>query len=424
MTTLDIDAAVTEDRVHRRVFTDAEVFALEMDRIFRKTWVYLGHESEVAEAGRFKRTWLGLAPVILTRHRDGALYALINACRHRGPVVCEEESGSAKSFLCRYHAWAFDTNGDLISVPMPAGQRASFRKEEWGLHRVPRLESYRGFVFGSMNPNVVPLLEHLGNAREFLDLFVDLSPSGSLIVDRGATKYEYRGNWKQQVENSMDGYHPGFVHHSFFEGVLRHRTGKGFGWIVGEQSPGKNYSLGNGHGLLDFRFFDRSKIMGPGGARREADVDWHEKLVKRLGRERADQVMAVRGGDGFNLLVYPNLVLINCQIRVIRPIAVDRTEVYAYPTMLGDVDETINVERLRGHEDFYGPASFGAPDDIDMFVRQWEGLANNPEIEWLLYERGIEREQHEGEGARFSHMGDETSHRGIWRQWKELMRRT
>jgi phenylpropionate dioxygenase-like ring-hydroxylating dioxygenase large terminal subunit len=379
--------AVKPDRVHKKVFTDPEIFALEMTRIFRRSWIYLGHTSEVPEPGSFKRTWLGLAPILLTRNADGAIGAMINACRHRGATVCEEDSGRRSQFTCPYHGWSYSIDGDLVGVPMPAGQRSSFQKAEWGLHRVPRVEIYRGFVFGCMDPGVVPLPDYLGNARSFLDDFVDLSPTGEIVVDRGASRYEYRGNWKQQVENSMDGYHPAIVHHSFFEGVLPHRTGKGFGWLVGEQSPGKSYSLGNGHALLDFRFFDRSKILGAGGQRGAAELEWNARLVQRLGAARAEQVMAVRGGDGFNLLVYPNLVLINCQIRVIRPIAVDRTEVLAYPTMLAGVDDSLNVDRLRGHEDFYGAASFGAPDDIDMFVRQWEGLATNPEIDWLPYER-------------------------------------
>lgn len=411
---------VLPDRVHKKVFIDPEIFELEMDRIFRRTWVYLGHESEIPETGDFIRTWIGLASIILVRADDGQINGLINACRHRGAVVCDEARGNKRHFQCPYHGWTYDTRGALVGVPIRGGQRAAFQPEVWGLHRVPRIESYRGFCFGSMNPGVNTLEEHLGDAREFIDLFVDLSPSGKILVNKGATKYEYRGNWKQQVENSMDGYHPGLVHHTFLEDILTSRIGSGFGWITGPQSPGESCSFHSGHGIVDYRFVDRTKMMGSAAARTQEEVIWHDNLVQHLGEERAHEVIAARGGDGFNLLVYPNMFLINCQIRVVRPIAVDHTEVYAYPTMLEGVDPSINEHRLRGHEDFYGPAAFGAPDDIEMFVRQWEALAGNPEFEWLLYERGIEREK-ENDGVRVSHISDETAHRGIWRRWKELM---
>lgn len=413
---------VQDYRVHRGAFVDPGVFDLEMQRIFGHTWVYLGHESEIAQPGSYKATTLGTQPVLLTRDTDGAVHAFINACRHRGVLLADDHTtGKCRHFVCPYHGWTFDLAGKLVSVPMRERQTNSFEEADLGLVSVARLDSYRGFVFASLDPRVPSLPEHLGAAAEFFDLFADLSPSGNIRVETGVTRYQFRGNWKQQVENSMDGYHPSLVHYSFFEDVLKPRIGRGMGFIVGPQSPATSVSLDNGHALIDFRAFDRKAILG--AEKPKSEQDWHDALRARYTDRPgyAEAVIACNGGDGFNLLVYPNLVLINNQIRVIHPVSYDRTEVFAYPATLEDVAPEINTARVRAHEDFYGPASFGAPDDIEMFQRQWDGMARTPAMEWLYYDRGLDQEAPLGDHGRQSHVSDETAHRGIWRRWLQLM---
>ena len=413
---------VEPHRVHRRAFVDPTVFELEMARVFSRTWVYVGHESEVATPGSYKATTLGTQPVLLTRDTAGALHVFINACRHRGVLLADDHTrGTCKQLVCPYHGWSFDMAGRLTAVPMRDRQGKAFDDAAMGLVPAARVDSYRGFVFASLTADVPTLPEHLGAAAEFFDLFADLSPSGRVCVEAGVTRYQFRGNWKQQVENSMDGYHPGLVHHSFFEDVLKSRIGRGMGFIVGPQSPAKSVALGNGHALIDFRAFDRKAILG--ADKPKSEQDWHDAVRARLADrpDYAEAVIACNGGDGFNLLVYPNLVLINNQIRVIHPVSFDRTEVFAYPVTLEDVAPEINAARIRAHEDFYGPASFGAPDDIEMFQRQWDGMLRTPAMEWLYYDRGLDQEEAVGADGRQSHVSDETAHRGIWRRWLQLM---
>lgn len=410
-------------RVHRRAFVDPEVFAQEMAKIFSATWVYLGHESELAVPGSYKATTMGTQPVLLTRDvESGRLHGLVNACRHRGLPLAEDHSCGKKRYLvCPYHGWTFDLAGRLVGVPMRDRQSSDFDESSLGLIKIPLLDSYRGFIFGSLNSAAPSLIDHLGAASPFLDLFADLSPSGKIRVESGVTKYKFKGNWKQQVENSMDGYHPGLVHQSFFEDVLKSRIGRGMSFIVGPESPAKNASLGNGHALIDFRMFDRKAMLG--ASKPKSEIDWHDKVRARFADRAgyADEVIACNGGDGFNLLIYPNLVLINNQIRVIHPVSFDSTEVFAYPVTLEDVAPEINTHRLRAHEDFYGPASFGAPDDIEMFQRQWDGMLRATSMEWLCYDRGLDQETPLGDVGRESHVSDETAQRGVWRRWAELM---
>ena len=117
--------------------------------------------------------------------------------------------------------------------------------------------------------------------------------------------------------------------------------------------------------------------------------------------------------------MFPNLVFINVQLRVFQPVRFDRTDIQVYPTLLQGAAPEINMARLRAHEDFYGSAGFGMPDDFELLERQWAGIQANS-LDWLLLERGIERERAEAD-ARVGQLMDETNLRGIWRHWKKLM---
>ena len=120
------------------------------------------------------------------------------------------------------------------------------------------------------------------------------------------------------------------------------------------------------------------------------------------------------------MLVFPNFVLIGVQIRVIRPIKIDETEVFLYPTRLKDAPEDINVTRLRGHESFYGPAGGGATDDLEMFERNQMGLSSQVDP-WLFLARGLHREYEDSDGTLVGQVTDEVTQRAIWKQWKKVM---
>ena len=165
---MDIRAAdaiarlVQPDRVHHSVYSDPAVFDLEMARIFGHAWLLLGHESQVREPGAYFTTRMGREPVIVARHADGSIRVLVNRCAHRGAMVCPEGKGTTKQFVCPYHGWSYATDGRLHFIPIAQGYGpdAERRMSELGLSRVPRVESYRGFVFASLldRPLVPPTM--------------------------------------------------------------------------------------------------------------------------------------------------------------------------------------------------------------------------------------------------------------------------
>ncbi len=413
---------VRGDGVHGSVYTDAAVFAAEMDAIFSTDWVYVAHTSEVPVAGSFKATVLGTQPIVLVRGDDGVVRAFYNRCRHRAVTVCQERCGTARFLRCDYHGWTYGRDGALVGVPYPDGYGADgLDTTKLGLTPVARLAEYRGFLFASGAGDGPTLAEHLGDARPYIDRFVDPSPTGEVELTAGVQRYFYRGNWKFQMENSVDGYHPNFTHAAYFD-LLEASTGQRVATYDG-RSPALTRDVGGGHVMLDQRPTSGSvtAAMQKGvGATPEGQA-WHAALLARYGPDKADDIVRLGGGAGVFLAVYPNLVLINLQVRVIVPVAPDRTEVEVYPALLQGVPKEINARRLRVHEHFYGPGGFGAPDDLEIFERNQAGLAAATDP-WLLLSRGRDRERiEEGTGHVVGQATDEVSQRGFWRRWQASM---
>ena len=387
-----------------------------MRNIFERTWVFVGHESEIPKPGDYKTTSIGLSPVILCRDENNVIHVLLNRCRHRAATVCQSERGNASFFKCDYHGWTYDMTGELRAVTLPRRFEATFDKSGLGLLPAARVASYKGFIFASLSKQGRGLEEHLGNARPYLDLFVAASPDGVIKANHGAHKYYYDGNWKLQLENSVDGYHPFFVHRSFFD--LQNQAAGSRSTVFDEGSAATAKDLGNGHSALDQRvamgdtYFERVK-MAPGG------TDLIARMTAERGEQEARRILNSVAGNGFNLAVFPNLVIIGVQIRVIRPVRLDLTHVDVYPTTLGGVPEAVNDMRLRTHEAFFGPAGFGAPDDIEMFGRVQIGLQAQS-VEWLLTGRGLDKEISE-DGVITGHATDETPQRAQYKEWARLM---
>ncbi len=409
---------VQPDRVHGDIYLDPDIFEQEMERIFHRGWVYLAHESEFPEPGDFRTSWVGRQPIILTRDEKRQVHVLLNRCTHRAASICQAERGNARLFQCAYHGWSFRNTGELAGVPYADGYGPDFRKEDFGLRSLPRVDSYRGFLFGSVQPTGITLREHLGApVMEQMDLVCDLSPSGHIDLSAGTHRYGFDGNWKLQVENTIDGYHPNFTHQAFFKGV-KQRMGMNMTLFEGS-SGGFNRDLGNGHTLLDSREFTRTDPL----SQRRVDMiklmakPYYEALVDRHGEAHAEDLLRF---NGTHMNIFPNLMLLQNQIRVVRPIHVGRTDIHVQPALLQDVPDVINTMRLRMHEQFYGPAGGGNPDDAEMFERVQVGLRASVDP-WLFIGRGLHRERQDSDGTRYGQMTDELSQRGILHHWRDLM---
>ncbi|WP_454837584.1 aromatic ring-hydroxylating oxygenase subunit alpha [Pseudomonas rhizophila] len=121
----------------------------------------------------FQTIRVGGRPLIVVRRGDNDFQVLLNRCPHRGAKVCRNSSGNSKTFTCPYHGWKFKNSGQAFIIPGQDAYGEGFDKNRFSMRTLPRVESYRGFVFGSSNKNVVSLGEHLGHARKYLDEWLD-----------------------------------------------------------------------------------------------------------------------------------------------------------------------------------------------------------------------------------------------------------
>jgi 3-phenylpropionate/trans-cinnamate dioxygenase alpha subunit len=201
------------------VFSSQEVYELELQRVFSKSWLFLAHDSQIPNPGDFFSTYMGADPVMIVRQADGSVAAFLNACRHRGMKVCRADEGNSKAFTCTYHGWSYDTAGRLINVPNRDEVYSTLDMSLWGLKPVSRLDNYKGLWFGSFDESIVTLDEYLGSFRYYMDVFLDTMPGGIEFVG-GTQKARMVGNWKLAAEQfGGDTYHAFSSHISDFAAV-------------------------------------------------------------------------------------------------------------------------------------------------------------------------------------------------------------
>jgi benzoate/toluate 1,2-dioxygenase alpha subunit len=390
-----IDAALVEDadsgvyRARRDIFTDEALFDLEMRHIFEGNWVYLAHESQIPENNDYFSTSIGRQPVMITRDKQGELHALINACAHRGAMLCRRNRGNKGSFTCPFHGWTFSNSGKLLKAKdartgaYPPGFNTDGSHD---LKKVAKFASYRGFLFGSLNADVLPLEEHLGETKVIIDQIVDQAMEG-LEVLRGSSSYTYDGNWKLQIENGADGYHVSSVHWNYAATMGRRNYEEGGTQAVDANSWSKAvggvYGFEHGHMLLWTQLLNPE--VRPVYAHREA-------LAEKLGQAKADFIV----NQTRNLCVYPNVYLMDqfsTQIRVVRPIAVDKTEVTIYCFAPKGESADMRALRIRQYEDFFNVSGMGTPDDLEEFracqqgyqgiAAPWNDLSRGADGHWI-----------------------------------------
>jgi len=306
----DWDALVDEERAHRAIYVDPEIFRLEMTHIFGGTWTYIAHDSEIPRANDFITRRLGLRPVIIVRDDSGTVRVLFNRCTHRGTTLCRLERGNARHFQCPYHGWNFANTGQLRGVPWPEGYAGDMRDPKYNVAQVPRVESYRGFIFCTMNMDALPLLDHLGPITKPIDDWVVRNPGGKLEVCE-ANRIKYNGNWKLAYDNSCDGYHVIYSHRSLIETEARLAGGNAKGMSYYKNSPDSlaMYMRYTGHGN---HFKDKRPNVEnrPGGLwalepATPGQEHYEEEFRRRYG-DRAPALLDLAGSVPVNINVFPN----------------------------------------------------------------------------------------------------------------------
>jgi len=404
-------------KVNRKAFIDKEILETERDAIFSKCWLYIGHESELANKGDFHRRKVGGRNLLFTRSQDGEIRAFYNSCPHRGALVCRENHGNTKVFRCFYHAWSFNNKGELVGMPdkdgFPKDHNCDGAKN---LGVVSRLESYRGFIFVNFDDNAISLEDYLGNAKEYLDLVADQAAAGEdpearMEVLTDPQEYSVRANWKLLGENSVDLYHGVPTHKTYFDIVATR------GGVMEKDSlVGEGKDLGNGHAVMEYySSWPRPVgkwIEGYGEAAKEIIDANIARLEEKFGEERAHRIAK----KNRNIWIFPNLIINDIMaitIRTFYPIEPDYLEVTGYSLAPQLEAEEFRAVRNDSFLEFLGPGGFATPDDNEALELCQEGFLNNKEVGWNDISKGMNREVPQAT--------DEAQMRAFWRQWNKLI---
>ena len=430
----DPASIVQEGRVHRAAYVDPAIFEMEMERIFGRAWLYLCHESQVATPGRFFSTQMGREPVIVARGRDGVIRVMFNRCTHRGAKLTMDETGQAKRFVCCYHGWAFELDGRLAEVPLPEGYgTAAYPPADGSLDlvRVPRVESYRGFVFASLAAAGPTLAEFLGPVASSFDDMVDRAPGGRLEVAGGVSRHAYDGNWKLVIENHNDTLHPRFVHASSVAAArdqkdTAHSDGAGEVQIKQMRQNGAPSHVWEGLGIwasdAGHSFMGDYHTDANMAARTEEDPvqrAYRAKLEETHGVARTNEILSVQR---FNTVLYPNLSFMSRfrQLRVVQPISVNRTVVTTYTFRMPEAPPEMFRDSIAFANVVNGVGSLVLTDDLETYARVQDGLASQGG-DWIDVRRGMGGDMGEANGTLRGQTGTSEIHLraqfGAWRRW-------
>jgi phenylpropionate dioxygenase-like ring-hydroxylating dioxygenase large terminal subunit len=421
-----VRALVRDAEVHRDVYINPEIFALEIERLFANTWVYVGHDSQVPNAGDYFTTTIGLQPVLMIRHEDGVVHVLYNRCPHKGTRVAGETCGNTGRFLrCPYHAWSFRTDGSPAAVPLPSGyENTGFQDSAASLGMTPvrHVHNYRGFVFAKMAEGGLPFETYFGESLSSIDNMVDRSPAGRLQVAGGVLRYMHNCNWKMLVENQTDTCHPMVAHMSSAGTAVEL-------WKqAGEPTPRPMAVEIFAPFIASYEFFEKMGIRTWDNGHGHTGVShsihsnysavpgYFDQMVAAYGEQRAK---AILDESRHNTVYFPNLMVKGPiqLLRLFKPLAADKTLVESWTFRLVDAPDLLLERTLAYNRLINAPTSVVGHDDVEMYERAQEGLCAdaNP---WV----SLHRLYHPDESAIAVDNGTtERQMRNQFRAWSRFM---
>ncbi len=422
-----LQGLVEATQVHRDVYISEEIFQLERERLFARSWLYVGHGSQVPEAGDYITVDLVGTPVIMIRHADGGVRVLINRCAHKGARLLSEPSGKVPRLLrCPYHAWNFDFDGHLRGVSLKAGYEGTGFENSiaaQGLSQPGGVAEYRGFVFARLSKEGEDFHSFFGQALKALDNMADRSPVGELQVAGGCVRAEIHCNWKMYIENINDSVHPISTHESAsgtagkiseefsdanpaaLEQLLPFGAGYDFYSKMGART------LPNGHSILGTEFSIHSAY---------SDIpNYQQQLEQTHGPERAREILSF---SPQNVVFYPSMASKGSPqiIRVLRPISANLTRLEVWSFQPKGAPEALLKRGLMYSRLVFSPMSVVGHDDVHLFESQQSSLAStgNP---WVNLQRQFTPTELDQADNSLADGNSEALMRNQFRAWQALM---
>lgn len=426
---LELGSLIHENEVDAKVYTDQQIFDLEMQNIFGGAWVYVAHESQLPEAGSYLTTEVGTKPIIVVRDNNNAIRAFYNRCPHRGAKIVNNDAGKTDRLLCNFHNYSFHLDGKVAAIPLEdcyekSGYGACEKRSQ--LQPVCRIESYREFIFVCLDEPLMDLETWLSDTKASIDNLIDRSPQGKIEIVGRPFKWVNHCNWKMLVENLVDGAHVPGTHPSIgqtaskFANELK-AAGKSKVELVELarsfwQSPEWLRDMGctvldNGHSYNGGKKSIHSQY--------DPFPDYTESLKQAYGEDGADEVLSLQR---HNTCIYPNLH-VKCliqKIRVFKPVAPDKTIVECWVFRLVGTPDELLQRTLQYAQMLDSPATLVSVDDHEVMVRAQLGLqtAENTNVSM---QRGVSRPVRKDQNGLHCDGDSERAFIEQYATWKKLM---
>ena len=369
----DISSPLIDARdrsVSIRAFTDPDIFALEQGSVFRKSWLYVGHGSQLPLSGDFIQAFAGTVPLLVCRDNEGRFNAFANVCSHRGARICQFEFGRASKFVCPYHNWTYNNRGDLIAVPRH--HSPGFDKSRWNLWKADRVSTYRDLIFATFSPDAPSLNDYLGDMKWYLDLLLGCGDTGT-EVSAGTHRTQVHCNWKIPAEQfGSDNWHFQGVHASM--GRLGARN----------EDPASKNSFhawtAQGHMLI---------CVAP---RTEVPSVYTSYLNDLAARGELSDVQRQMLGCTIVITIFPNLSFVYfpglCSIRVWHPRTVGETELWSWALYRKEAPERVKDGIRKQVTRMFSPSGMLEQDDLEVWARLGSNLNAMPPTHRLCYQFG------------------------------------
>jgi 3-phenylpropionate/trans-cinnamate dioxygenase alpha subunit len=416
VTAVDVSKLVDAEHglINPTIYHDQAIYDAELEFIYGRCWLFLAHESMIPKAGDFIQTYMGEDPVLVVRQRDGSIKSFLNQCRHRGMRICRADLGNNKVFTCTYHGWAYNTAGELVSVPHEEdGYHNEIDKSKWGPAPV-RVTNYKGFVFGTWDESAPEFVDYMGEMLWYFDAFADRWEGGAEVI-QGSHKWLIDCNWKFAAEQfASDSYHAEISHASAYMAYVAPGEGMTLDQLVeSRKKSGYQFTAPQGHGT-GFRTSVQPKRVGPVVQAWESQE--LPKVVDRLGEARA---LYMPG----HATVFPSLAyLSNGTFRVWHPRGPGQIEVWAWGLVQKDAPEEVKNERRIEILRTFSPGGLFEQDDgenwneIQKVLRGWRARQHP-----LNVQMGLGHAQFDANGfpGRTAYVFAEEAARSFYKRWAE-----
>jgi len=420
----DIKRLVNDENgtLDARIYNDEALYELELERVFARSWILLGHEDHIPNAGDFLNTYMGEDPVLLVRQKDASLRVFLNQCRHRGMKLSRDDSGNAKAFVCTYHGWAHDISGELIDVPFEQQAHCDrLDKHEWSPLQA-RVETYRGLIFANWDEEAPSLDEYLSDSKPYMDVMFNRTDAGTEVIG-GMQKSIIPANWKLAAEQfCSDMYHAGTMSHlSGVEAGLPEGVALNDIQIPSEGNQFRAKWGGHGTGYFVDQPGLLQAIMGPIITDYVTTSPQAESASKRLGSSVFGQRMM-----GQHMTIFPTcsfLPGVNT-VRTWHPRGPNSIEIWTFIVVDADAPEHIKEEFRKQNIRTFSTGGVFEQDDGENWIEVQKVFRGNKARKTKFNVQmglGDSITDHPDFPGRIGGVYNEDAARGFYQHWLRMM---